>query len=258
MTEEIRSLSRQAEETARRSIVIASRVRHLTGQKVKLEDILLAAEDRLLRVANLVGADVTFDATQTAIVDAVVARVEAQQALRSVLVDSLADRNREVQSLRSGSRSMAAELARQVDLRDRVDAVGNLFAENEAVVMQSGDRIVLRLYGINFGVGRAVIEPENFGLLSRVQDALRTLPGASVTIQGHTDSLGGDAVNLALSTRRAEAVRRYLVMNRALREGDIRAVGYGESHPVASNDTTAGRAKNRRIDLVVSTAALGS
>ena len=68
-------------------------------------------------------------------------------------------------------------------------------------------------------------------------------------IAGHTDSQGNDQRNQALSERRASAVRQYLIANMAIPEVQISAVGYGESQPLASNESREGRAKNRRIDV---------
>jgi len=84
-----------------------------------------------------------------------------------------------------------------------------------------------------------------------VQRALREFPDQSVTITGHTDSRGDEDYNQELSQRRAEAVRDYLLANMSLSAALVTAKGYGESQPIASNDTDEGRAKNRRIDVRV-------
>ncbi len=72
-----------------------------------------------------------------------------------------------------------------------------------------------------------------------------------IEIQGHTDSIGSDAVNLALGLARAEAVRRYLAMQGGIALHRMSVISYGESAPVASNMNRAGRAENRRVTLVV-------
>jgi outer membrane protein OmpA-like peptidoglycan-associated protein len=71
-------------------------------------------------------------------------------------------------------------------------------------------------------------------------------------VGGHTDSSGNPEYNQSLSERRAAAVRAYLVKNMGLDETKIRAVGYGGSDPVVSNDTDIGKAQNRRIEIVIS------
>ena len=78
------------------------------------------------------------------------------------------------------------------------------------------------------------------------------VPDRRVSIEGHTDSFGGDAVNLRISQERAGAVRQYLLANmRDMDSSVIDATGYGETNPVANNETADGRARNRRIDVVI-------
>lgn len=83
--------------------------------------------------------------------------------------------------------------------------------------------------------------------LAAVGKALAALPGARFEIGGHTDSVGSDEANQALSERRAEAIRTRLMEDYGLRPGAVAARGYGESQPVADNGTEAGRARNRRV-----------
>ena len=80
---------------------------------------------------------------------------------------------------------------------------------------------------------------------------MKIYEGSAFSVEGHTDSFGSDASNNDLSQRRADAVRAYLLSQTGLPENRIAAIGYGESRPIATNDTAEGRAKNRRIDLVI-------
>ncbi|MFQ5638306.1 MAG: OmpA family protein [bacterium] len=84
-----------------------------------------------------------------------------------------------------------------------------------------------------------------------MQQAINIFLDAKISVQGHTDSYGSDQTNLKLSQERAEAVRQYILANMGLDETRIAAVGYGESKPIANNETAAGRTKNRRIELVI-------
>ena len=104
---------------------------------------------------------------------------------------------------------------------------------------------------MQFPVGQAVIMPENYKLLSKVQRAIGNFEGSSITIEGHTDSTGSKEMNDVLSQQRANAVKDYLVANKTLPSSKIVARGYGSVKPVASNATTEGRAANRRIDVIV-------
>jgi OOP family OmpA-OmpF porin len=107
-------------------------------------------------------------------------------------------------------------------------------------------RIVLR--GVNFAFDSAEIDTSSAVVLDVVAETLNGCPNVAVRVEGHTDSIGTDAYNQGLSQRRAESVRNYLI-GRGVSASRLSAVGYGESQPVASNDTDEGRALNRRVEL---------
>jgi outer membrane protein OmpA-like peptidoglycan-associated protein len=111
--------------------------------------------------------------------------------------------------------------------------------------------MVIRLYGLTFGSGSAVITPEHFMLLTKAMRALREFPNKKYLIAGHTDSQGNDAYNLNLSENRASAVRAYLEANMNLPPEQFESIGYGESRPIASNETSEGRRLNRRIEIII-------
>ena len=129
--------------------------------------------------------------------------------------------------------------------------VQRLFNSDEAEVYKRADEMIIRLKAMRFPVGQAVIIPENYPLLTKVQKAIKTFGEPDVVIEGHTDSTGSQAKNEKLSMDRARAVRQYLIANGTLPKTRIQAKGYGSSRPLASNKTKQGRAMNRRIDLVI-------
>ena len=88
-------------------------------------------------------------------------------------------------------------------------------------------------------------------LLTKVMRALREFPNHKYLIAGHTDSQGNDAYNLNLSENRALAVKSYLEANMGLPADQFESIGYGESRPIASNDSPDGRRLNRRIEIVI-------
>jgi len=102
--------------------------------------------------------------------------------------------------------------------------------------------------GVKFATDSAAIQDQYRSNLNEVLDLLRSSPGLHLEIQGHTDSVGSAEYNQQLSERRAQAVREYLV-ERGINPERLEAVGYGESQPTASNETGAGRAENRRVQL---------
>ncbi|MBB4634729.1 OmpA family protein [Longimicrobium terrae] len=111
--------------------------------------------------------------------------------------------------------------------------------------MMMGDQVVLR---VQFRTNRAELLPQSRIVLDSVAMAIRSTPGSSWQVEGHTDSVGADAANMALSRARAQSVVQYLV-SRGIAAGSLVAEGYGETRPVTTNATVEGRAQNRRVQM---------
>ena len=105
----------------------------------------------------------------------------------------------------------------------------------------------LVLEGILFETGSATIDPASNPRLDRVVEYMTHMVGVRIRIAGHTDNVGNAQRNRALSQTRAEAVQAYLVAH-GVDAARVEAVGYGDTQPVASNDSEAGRQQNRRIE----------
>jgi outer membrane protein OmpA-like peptidoglycan-associated protein len=101
---------------------------------------------------------------------------------------------------------------------------------------------------ISFDTGSATIKPQLRGVLDPFAASLQNDPNARITIIGHTDSTGSDAVNNPLSMDRAQSVRDYLAA-RGVSPTRVETAGRGEREPIADNSTEAGRAKNRRVEI---------
>jgi outer membrane protein OmpA-like peptidoglycan-associated protein len=111
--------------------------------------------------------------------------------------------------------------------------------------------IVKKAYdNLTFQSGKDVILASSFPTLNELADYLKTIPAFSLTLEGHTDSQGDDDYNLKLSEKRAISVKKYLV-NKGVEESRIKAVGYGETKPIADNATAEGRNKNRRVEFII-------
>jgi outer membrane protein OmpA-like peptidoglycan-associated protein len=109
----------------------------------------------------------------------------------------------------------------------------------------------IRLEGVNFEYDSAELTPESLPVLDKSGQLLADVPEMKVRIEGHTDSDGTAEYNQGLSQRRAEAVKLYLVKRFGLDPKRIEARGYGESMPIASNETPEGKALNRRVEFVI-------
>jgi len=110
------------------------------------------------------------------------------------------------------------------------------------------DRMTLM---VNFDFDKSKIREVDKAELKKAIAFVKKYSGAKIKLEGYTDFIGTEKYNMALSERRANAVRDYLVREGGVVKKEIKAVGYGESNPVASNKTAAGRAKNRRVEILI-------
>lgn len=118
-------------------------------------------------------------------------------------------------------------------------------------VSRDGDVIKLNLPdGVTFDFGKANLKSQFYPALDNVASTLAQYNQTIVEVSGHTDSVGSDAANQTLSVQRANSVGNYLIGKGLVRER-FEIVGFGETRPVASNDTDSGRALNRRVEIRV-------
>jgi OmpA-OmpF porin, OOP family len=106
------------------------------------------------------------------------------------------------------------------------------------------------LHGINFDTGKATIKPESKPLLDEIGKLLNNNKDLKLSIEGHTDNVGGKDANQKLSESRAASVKDYLVKNAGINAARLSTKGFGDTKPVADNGTDAGKAQNRRVELV--------
>lgn len=155
-------------------------------------------------------------------------------------------------TLSTDTKRMRNELKMTREQTEKIQAITAKFSRDEAEVLVQDNKLILRLRGVKFPPGESTLSARNFPLLGKVSDTLEEYPGAQIIVEGHTDSTGSKELNARLSQQRAEAVRNYLVSANAVPRQSVVAVGFGFEKPVAANKTPAGRAANRRIDVVIS------
>ncbi|MCW2365247.1 outer membrane protein OmpA-like peptidoglycan-associated protein [Sphingobium sp. B7D2B] len=118
-------------------------------------------------------------------------------------------------------------------------------------VVRQGDELLLRMpSGITFATDQATVQPQAQSTLDQVASTLAEYPKTMIDVLGHTDSDGSEAYNQALSERRAQAVANYLG-RRGVDPVRMATMGYGETRPVASNETADGKAQNRRVEIKI-------
>jgi outer membrane protein OmpA-like peptidoglycan-associated protein len=151
----------------------------------------------------------------------------------------LAARAREAQGAQNQVQSTRAELAQtQQELAD-------------LKAKQTDRGVVVTLGDVLFDTGQATLKPGADLALDRLASYMTANPQTKIVVEGHTDSVGTDEYNDALSQRRADAVAHALIA-RGVSADDVRAIGRGKNYPVATNDTAAGRQQNRRVEIVFS------
>jgi OmpA-OmpF porin, OOP family len=110
----------------------------------------------------------------------------------------------------------------------------------------------LRLQGVNFQTGSAVLDPSSYPVLDQTGEILARWPQLQIEVGGHTDARGSATANRKLSEGRAQAVADYLLWRYPqISSAQMRVKGYGEDVPVASNTTAEGMARNRRVEVTV-------
>ncbi len=150
---------------------------------------------------------------------------------------------------------LAAVLAAREQASTATTRAGRLQAQLDELKAKPTDRgMVLTLGDVLFDSGRAELKAGAVQTIDRLAVFMRENPERKLTVEGYTDSVGSDDLNLGLSQRRADAVRDALIA-RGVDGSRITSRGFGKASPVASNDNAAGRQRNRRIEIVISPAA---
>jgi len=255
-----------AEAEAKHAIFITRQTKWLRKNEKEWENFMLDREIIIEAIARELGFTPTFDGGLDKPLKRIAQISRNLQNEKKELIKEVEEKNAELQKLgkdilayREKEQGLQAELQEKrykLEMKKRredlISSVEEMFAAQEAVMLRQGDDIIIRLIGLTFTSGRSTIEPEFFKLLSTVQRAIRKFPSSPITVEGHTDARGNDRFNENLSYERAMAVKQYLLANMGLDQSRITALGYGESKPIATNETADGRAQNRRIDVVIS------
>jgi outer membrane protein OmpA-like peptidoglycan-associated protein len=263
--EQARDLATAAAEEYRHAELLAVLADSVSDEDVTPEQILLRHEAHLAALAAALEFTPHFAEGADAIADLAVDATLSLQADRRNLRSDLDLRSAEVERLIAQVDELDSRLADveqrearvSAELRDRerkqqkLREIRAVFDPNEAEILATDDRVTIRLTALSFASGSAELGPENFDVLTKLQRVVREFPTARITVEGHTDNVGNDAANQALSQRRAIAVRDYLLQNVAMSADRLTAVGYGKNRPIAPNDTAEGRAANRRIDVTI-------
>ena len=222
---------------AERSIAIRELVKDFERRDYSREDLVLWYQKQLSDINEPLGEELPFNELNRNVV------LGLQQSIRELKRqrdDTAAQRSQYEQEL-----SLSAEQ------RAAVDKVQSLFTPAEAKVFEQRKNVLISAHGFRFPSGGSEIGTDNFALMNKIIQAVKTFPESHVEIAGHTDSTGSASVNRNLSRARAANVARFLVEVGGIPASQVTATGYGEERPVASNETAAGRAANRRVEVLI-------
>jgi len=257
-TDDARNLINQAKYEAKHSLYLSKLILKLYDEDKTLEDIILMSEEPLHKIASQLDMNAELDEGYDKGANQIISSVKNLQDDLSTTSQELLVTKQELELLKeqlSGMEIEKSELSEKMAALERVkeqfSEVQKMFYPLEAMVFRDEKNVFLRLVGLNFNIGKSDLIPESYSLLAKVQNAITVFPECTITIEGHTDSQGGDETNLKLSQERADAVKYYLIVNSKIEASRINAIGFGESNPIANNETADGRKKNRRIDVVI-------
>jgi outer membrane protein OmpA-like peptidoglycan-associated protein len=194
-----------------------------------------------------VAAERAADSLRQARSQRMVAMTQAQRDSLAAAARALEERNTQVTQEADSLRRAAEEANRRLN-----EALGQLRTlVTEITNLQETSRgLVISLSDILFDVDEATLKPGAEASVRRIAAVLQQYPQHEIAVEGHTDATGPDAYNQRLSEQRAASVREALVRG-GVDAARITSAGFGESRPVAGNDTPAGRQQNRRVEVVV-------
>lgn len=179
-------------------------------------------------------------------------RLAALIADKTELEGKLTGVEQELTSLEAQHEEISGELSGRMEREEKFKKAKTILNPSEGeVLFNSSNDIVLRLSGLSFDVSKSEIKDEHIPLLEKVKETIQLFPDANYVVEGHTDTQGEAAANVTLSEKRAFEVMQYLRQALLIPANRIQSMGFGSDHPVASNQTPEGRAKNRRIDIII-------
>lgn len=148
------------------------------------------------------------------------------------------------------NRQLEGQLSRNQEALDENRRLIEELRKRGADVRSSRRGVVINLPDILFEFDRANLTPEAVRTVGEISEVLRGIEGRRMAIEGHTDSIGTVVYNKQLSTRRAESVARELSKNGVPRSG-MQVEGFGEGSPISTNNSEEGRARNRRVEVII-------
>ena len=243
-----RQASTDAQEQARAQADAATRQKEQAqSDQARAEDAKAQAESQMVKAQDE-AARARSDSAQ-ARSDMANSQASAANALSAAQADADQSRLDAQQAQQSVQRAENDKAAMRVRLSEQLNTI--------LETRDSARGLIVSMSDVLFDTGKYSLKPGAREKLAKVAGILLAYPGLNIEVGGYTDNVGGNEMNQTLSENRAGSVRDYLVQQ-GVATNSVSAKGYGNALPVASNDNSAGRQQNRRVELLVSGEAIGS
>jgi len=268
-----RTQTDKARAHAERTIFLARRAEAITElamlfeeKDFELEDIILWYQEQLEYINEPLVEDLPFDKPNQAVVQVLRENGEnllkvladtrgmmekKQQRIQNLEEELRKEKSEHRKKLSEQARKSAEALAAEKQAKQKFDEIDAMFSDEEAAVVQKQEGVLIQAHGFYFPPGGSEIISRNFALLNKIIAAINIFPDSKVIVSGHTDSRGNPRRNLRLSKRRASKVAQFFTKLGGLKADRITSEGYGEEKPVETNETKEGRARNRRIEILI-------
>ncbi|MGA2561882.1 MAG: OmpA family protein, partial [Terracidiphilus sp.] len=251
--EDINSHSRDRKETitfAREAVQSAEDARIITIRKIKAEDDEAARQARLnaeqqAQQSQLAAQQAQMAAQQSQLAAEQEAAQRAKADAARAEAEAQAEKARQAQQQAEQAAQQAAQQANEA--RERLRSQLNQVLQTT----ETARGLIVNMSDVLFDFNKYTLKSEAREKLAKVSGILLAYPDLKVQVEGYTDNIGSDEYNQKLSEQRADGVREYLVAQ-SVSDSNVTAKGFGMADPVADNTTNQGRAKNRRVELVVS------
>ena len=254
-TVEAEAYAKEAKWLAEKSASIAETVTDFDRRDYSTEDIILWHQRQLEVINQPLGLALPFNLADTkpaeSLRDAIVAQQEEMKAAIATEQEANDKLAINTQAHQNELAARQEELIKENAYQKKCDIVQDMFNANEANVYLQGENVVVSAFGFDFLSGKSEIQTKNFPLMNKIIRAIKIFPNADIEVIGHTDSTGDETVNQSLSNDRAEKVAKFLVEIGDVSQDKITSQGYGESRPIATNETIPGRAENRRVEIII-------
>jgi OmpA-OmpF porin, OOP family len=236
---------------------LIARFQALAAQNRRLAGQLGDATARLRQTAARLGVDgaggpAGAEVDAAALVQGIDGRLDELLSERRDLAEKIGTEQARLEQLAKEHAEVSGQLSARLEREEKFRRARALLTPAEGEVLYSAaNDVVLRLTGLAFESGKADLRDAQMPLLDKARTILAAYEGSRFVVEGHTDAAGDAGANQRLSERRAMAVMQYLRTQLEIPADRIQAVGYGAERPVASSQSVEGRAKNRRIDIVI-------